>query len=1060
MSYNRGYSHRGYSGSSGTGSYRDNRYRSGRTDSSFRRQEDHPGATLTLNKSSHYDDSNNNNNRPHHLGSRFSAGSRNGGSSTPNGSNSDRNGKSSGTPTKGSQTPVRRIEGSDLITGENPKDSDFNKLLHHKDYTDTIPFSRPVDSKKNYKVIYDPEFDKSLSKDEKKTKTKKLRFHGEGMDDKELVDPRLSHLQSYFQKPNKKSKKFPFKQLPQPRFVFDKDSLGSAPRTQLVVWDLPATTSEIYLSNYFRSYGDPIEDMKFINDPENAVPLGIATFKFQGNPEKATRLAQKLVQSIKSEMPKIDGVLLKIGLNDNEDELLNKKIELARDKLKAIKLKREEEERRRQKVIEEQKRREEELKKKELEEQKKKKEQEAAAAAQEKQKVQESDMKYKPNTTILSIRRQNKVVSGVFLPKDLNKYVKDRAFILIHDKYVPTKKISSQDIKRVLNKYDWTRVLSDRTGFYVVFNSLNECERCFMNEDGRKFFEYRLYMEMAIPEGFSSSPSEEEEIPTSKKNDVIEEATNILIKELETFLAKDIRERIIAPHILDLLGHEHYPKLVEELKAQEAASKPKVINTNDQLKQNALSILEKKRQLQQQQLLPSFRKLQQQNELKRRNARKTLVPMQHALNFDSDDEDEDEEETSRSATPAIQSLKRERSSTVTSADEFIEPEHKKPKKDNLKRSMLYESSSDEEMDEEMKEEEDKEVVDEEGKAEVKIEEEAKPEDTEIDYSKIAAHFQPTEDSPTTVYPESPLSSIFDLEALQSTLKDVEDLELAQQVLAEEGISPSHLKNIAYWAWKQKDIKLSSDEIAEEVENIEVLPTHLESESGAFRSDGYKKINDADKIHYLPHRRKVHKPLKTIQYEDDDEERPNDAASAVQSSRVNRANNRRFAADITAQIGNESDILSLNALTKRKKPVTFARSAIHNWGLYAMEPIAAKEMIIEYVGERIRQQVAQHREESYLKTGIGSSYLFRIDENTVIDATKKGGIARFINHCCSPSCTAKIIKVEGKKRIVIYALRDIEANEELTYDYKFERETNDEERIRCLCGAPGCKGYLN
>ncbi|KAM9908629.1 hypothetical protein OXX79_000241, partial [Metschnikowia pulcherrima] len=171
----------------------------------------------------------------------------------------------------------------------------------------------------------------------------------------------------------------------------------------------------------------------------------------------------------------------------------------------------------------------------------------------------------------------------------------------------------------------------------------------------------------------------------------------------------------------------------------------------------------------------------------------------------------------------------------------------------------------------------------------------------------------------------------------------------------------------------------------------------------------------------------------------------------------------FAADISAQkqiLSSESDILNLNALNKRKKPVSFARSAIHNWGLYALEPIAAKEMIIEYVGESIRQQVAEHREKSYLRTGIGSSYLFRIDENTVIDATKKGGIARFINHCCNPSCTAKIIKVDGKKRIVIYALKDIEANEELTYDYKFERETNDEERIRCLCGAPGCKGYLN
>ena len=78
----------------------------------------------------------------------------------------------------------------------------------------------------------------------------------------------------------------------------------------------------------------------------------------------------------------------------------------------------------------------------------------------------------------------------------------------------------------------------------------------------------------------------------------------------------------------------------------------------------------------------------------------------------------------------------------------------------------------------------------------------------------------------------------------------------------------------------------------------------------------------------------------------------------------------------------------------------------------MEPIAAKEMIIEYVGERIRQQVAEHRK-NYLKTGIGSSYLFRIDDNTVIDATKRG-IARFINHCCSPSCTAKSSKLKGRK----------------------------------------------
>lgn len=94
----------------------------------------------------------------------------------------------------------------------------------------------------------------------------------------------------------------------------------------------------------------------------------------------------------------------------------------------------------------------------------------------------------------------------------------------------------------------------------------------------------------------------------------------------------------------------------------------------------------------------------------------------------------------------------------------------------------------------------------------------------------------------------------------------------------------------------------------------------------------------------------------------------------------------------------------------------------------MENISANDMIIEYVGEIVRQQVADMREIKYLKSGIGSSYLFRIDDTTVIDATKRGGIARFINHSCTPNCTAKIIKVEGSKRIVIYALRDIKESE--------------------------------
>ncbi|KAJ8325323.1 histone methyltransferase set1, variant 2 [Batrachochytrium dendrobatidis] len=152
-----------------------------------------------------------------------------------------------------------------------------------------------------------------------------------------------------------------------------------------------------------------------------------------------------------------------------------------------------------------------------------------------------------------------------------------------------------------------------------------------------------------------------------------------------------------------------------------------------------------------------------------------------------------------------------------------------------------------------------------------------------------------------------------------------------------------------------------------------------------------------------------------------------------------------------------DALSFNQLKARKKRIKFDKSIIHDWGLFAMEPIDANDMVIEYIGEIIRQKVADHREKLYEASGIGSSYLFRVDEDTIIDATKTGNLARFINHCCEPNCNAKVISVDGTKRIVIYANRDIKEGEELTYDYKFPIE---EDKIPCLCGAVNCRGTLN
>lgn len=135
-----------------------------------------------------------------------------------------------------------------------------------------------------------------------------------------------------------------------------------------------------------------------------------------------------------------------------------------------------------------------------------------------------------------------------------------------------------------------------------------------------------------------------------------------------------------------------------------------------------------------------------------------------------------------------------------------------------------------------------------------------------------------------------------------------------------------------------------------------------------------------------------------------------------------------------------------------------RSRIHEWGVFAVEPIRAGDFMIEYVGELIRPVVADLREKYYDSKGIGC-YMFRLDDLLIVDATKRGNMARFLNHCCEPNAATEVIEVHGKKHIVIYARRDIKIGEELVYDYNFNFE-EDTHKIRCFCGARNCRGWMN
>ncbi|KAG9510228.1 Histone-lysine N-methyltransferase trr [Fragariocoptes setiger] len=139
-------------------------------------------------------------------------------------------------------------------------------------------------------------------------------------------------------------------------------------------------------------------------------------------------------------------------------------------------------------------------------------------------------------------------------------------------------------------------------------------------------------------------------------------------------------------------------------------------------------------------------------------------------------------------------------------------------------------------------------------------------------------------------------------------------------------------------------------------------------------------------------------------------------------------------------------------------VKLARSDIQGLGLYAARDIKKYTMIIEYTGYLIRNEIAEIMERRHEEKGRGI-YMFRLDDDWVIDATESGGLARYINHSCNPNCVAETVEIDRERKILIIASRDIEQGEELGYNYNLAPE-DDQHKILCLCGAQNCRKWLN
>lgn len=124
------------------------------------------------------------------------------------------------------------------------------------------------------------------------------------------------------------------------------------------------------------------------------------------------------------------------------------------------------------------------------------------------------------------------------------------------------------------------------------------------------------------------------------------------------------------------------------------------------------------------------------------------------------------------------------------------------------------------------------------------------------------------------------------------------------------------------------------------------------------------------------------------------------------------------------------------------------SPIHRWGLYAEELIPKGRKIIEYTGEKISRRETKRRYEQREE-----NYLFTLNTYWTIDGAVGGSGAQYINHSCEPNCVSQIVK----EHILYKSLRDIQPGEELTIDYRFDKNVD---RVECKCGTPKCRGTIN
>ncbi len=152
----------------------------------------------------------------------------------------------------------------------------------------------------------------------------------------------------------------------------------------------------------------------------------------------------------------------------------------------------------------------------------------------------------------------------------------------------------------------------------------------------------------------------------------------------------------------------------------------------------------------------------------------------------------------------------------------------------------------------------------------------------------------------------------------------------------------------------------------------------------------------------------------------------------------------------------------------------------------MADLKKGQFVDKYLGEIITSQEADRRRKQSIITERKDVYLFALDKFSSkdsldprlagdaleVDGEFMSGPTRFINHSCEPNMRifARVGDHADKHihDLALFAIRDIDKGEELTFDYVngLEHMDNDArdpakqgDMTKCLCEEARCRGFL-